>query len=53
MSEDSDSNVHVIPLNDLKEHELMANCWCSPIRDEEDAYVVVHNALDGRDRRPH
>lgn len=37
---------HVYPLNDLKEHQLNASCWCEPAIDE---LLVVHNAADGRE----
>jgi hypothetical protein len=37
---------HVIPQNDLREHEETPNCWCSP---EVDGMLVIHNALDGRE----
>jgi hypothetical protein len=46
---------HVYPANDLREHALKIHCWCRPI---EDAGVIVHNSLDGRehyqnaDRKP-
>lgn len=40
------SDVHVIPLNDYREHEETTECWCNPAHDDG---VVVHNALDGRE----
>lgn len=40
--------VHVYPLNDLREHEMIRECWCRPDVDEDDG-VCVHNALDGRE----
>lgn len=41
--------IHVYPLNDLREHELEGvDCWCNP-RIEDD-WVVVHNAMDQRER---
>jgi hypothetical protein len=40
--------VHVVPLNDLREHELNRSCWCQPHYDEEDG-IVIHNSLDGRE----
>jgi len=39
---------HVYPVNDLREHDMTRDCWCRP-RIEDD-YIVVHNALDQRER---
>ena len=45
---------HVIPLNDLKEHECSADCWCEPTLDDEaEGLVYVHHSLDGREREVH
>ena len=41
--------VHVLPVNDLCEHEESEDCVCGP-RVEEDGMVVVHNSLDGREQ---
>lgn len=40
---------HVIPVNDLREHEAEEDCWCVPVTDDLDPNLLVHNALDGRD----
>lgn len=42
---------HVLPLNDLREHDEHRGCWCEPDATQEpDAdVVVVHHALDGRE----
>lgn len=42
-----EDNVHVIPRNDLREHETHRDCWCRPV--EQEPGVIVHNALDGRE----
>ena len=45
------SDVHVIPLNDLREHDDSQWCWCMPkveIQDDGRA-VVIHNSADGRE----
>ena len=39
---------HVIPLNDLKEHELTPHCDCDPVVDWETS-TVIHNAYDKRE----
>jgi hypothetical protein len=44
--------VHVIPVNDLREHEENedGSCWCNPrIEQEENGLVIIHNPLDGRE----
>ena len=38
--------VHVLPLDDLRPHEELTECWCRPRLDEG---VCVHNALDQRE----
>jgi hypothetical protein len=45
----SGNEIHVTPLNDLREHEDSAQCWCKPTPDEECPRVLVHHALDGRE----
>ncbi len=34
---------HVYPTHDVREHELSEDCWCKPVRDEEDPRMLVHN----------
>jgi hypothetical protein len=41
--------VHVVPLDDLREHECSSACWCQPIEYDEEPGIWVHNALDGRE----
>lgn len=48
---------HVLPIDDLREHEESPACWCQPTVQTEDsetgepyrAPLVVHNSLDGRE----
>lgn len=41
--------IHVLPVNDLRDHEETADCWCRPRR-EDDAYgVIIHNSMDRRE----
>ena len=44
-----DEENHVIPENDLREHEHSIDCWCAPVRDEEDELLVIHNSMDRRE----
>ena len=37
---------HVVPLNDLREHEANGSCWCKPTLDEG---VWLHHSMDGRE----
>lgn len=46
---DQDDNLHVVPENDLREHEISERCWCRPQRDDEAPNVIVHNSMDGRE----
>jgi len=39
--------IHVLPVNDLRDHVESETCWCNPQTDE--LGVVVHNALDQRE----
>ncbi|WP_225784250.1 hypothetical protein [Xenophilus sp. Marseille-Q4582] len=41
--------LHVIPLEDLREHECGKGCWCRPAEDDEEPVVNRHNAMDGRE----
>lgn len=44
------ATVHVIPVNDLKEHEDSSTCECQPRVDiVEGGMVVVHHAWDNRE----
>lgn len=37
---------HVVPINDLREHQENEKCWCRPNDDEG---VIVHNSMDRRE----
>jgi hypothetical protein len=41
---------HVQPIDDLREHEDSAQCWCRPsVEEEEEGTLIVHNSMDGRE----
>ncbi len=48
-------NVHVLPVDDLREHVETAQCWCNPKCSKVETfaggwgYVIVHNSADGRE----
>lgn len=44
------SEVHIIPPADLIDHDPNDACACQPhIVPEDDGFLVVHNAWDGRE----
>jgi len=46
------STIHVLPVNDLKEHTETDDCACHPRIEYvggEGGKVVVHNSYDGRE----
>lgn len=44
------ADIHVSPVNDLREHSEARDCWCAPvIKRESKGTVVIHNSLDGRE----
>jgi len=40
--------VHVVPLNDLREHTA-PDCWCKPTEDKGWPDVWVHHSMDRRE----
>lgn len=49
-------NVHVIPLDDLVEHQALESCVCGPAyelvqgEDGDSGWLIVHHSLDGREQ---
>lgn len=43
------AEVHVYPINDLREHKLEEPCWCEPTYDP-DGEIVIHHAADEREK---
>jgi len=42
--------IHIIPVNDLKEHEENSTCECQPTLIMENGEMIfVHNSYDGRE----
>ena len=42
-------SVHVVPMNDLKDHIASVDCWCGPTEDDERPGVWVHHSMDRRE----
>ena len=49
--------VHVVPVNDLIEHDVAGDCICGPTaeaafrEDGSNGWLVTHHSLDGRELR--
>lgn len=48
--------IHILPINDLKEHEQSTMCWCKPTVEFTDPStgqahegLCIHNSADGRE----
>lgn len=43
--------IHILPINDLKEHTEDTTCECCPTIEvlEDGDIMVIHNAYDGRE----
>jgi hypothetical protein len=41
--------LHVMPVNDLREHEMATTCWCLPRVEWHEEALVIHNSADGRE----
>ena len=39
---------HIIPVDDLHDHEMSSDCWCQPRLDHEH-WVATHNSADRRE----
>jgi hypothetical protein len=54
----TDNIYHVIPNNDLRDHESSKDCWCHPDEETETPGLWVHHSMDRREeyeqgRKPH
>lgn len=41
--------LHVVPIDDLREHPLTSSCWCHPTEDEVTANLWIHHSMDRRE----
>ena len=43
-------STHIIPINDLKEHEEKSTCSCEPrVEIIDGSQLIIHNSFDGRE----
>lgn len=40
---------HIMPIADLREHDLSPSCWCKPTQDEDEPSVWIHHSMDRRE----
>ena len=45
----TDTRIHVVPLNDLREHSVSTDCSCKPTEYDECPDVWVHHSMDDRE----
>ena len=48
LREDNKGRVHVVPANDMREHEPSPDCWCDPEVTEHGS--IVHASMDEREK---
>lgn len=46
---------HVVPIDDIREHEMHEGCWCDPVEEDDVdpsvlGTVILHNAADDREK---
>jgi hypothetical protein len=44
-------HAHIMPRDDVTDHEPFPDCWCEPVADPYEHDIYIHNALDGREQR--
>jgi hypothetical protein len=47
--DDGRRQAHVVPIDDLREHEDTPTCWCKPTPCEDEV-VYTHHSLDQREK---
>lgn len=40
---------HILPIDDLRDHEPSKDCWCHPTLDDETEEFYIHHSMDGRE----
>jgi hypothetical protein len=46
---DDTHHYHIVPVDDVRDHEVHTECWCNPTEDDEDPGIWVHHAMDKRE----
>ena len=41
--------LHIVPINDLREHIASTDCWCKPTEDVKFDDIWMHHAMDKRE----
>jgi hypothetical protein len=44
----NDVHIHVVPINDSREHIASPDCWCKPAEDGEYPDIWTHHSMDER-----
>lgn len=42
-------NIHIVPVNDLREHDLSPDCWCKPTPHDDCLGLWTHHSMDRRE----
>lgn len=43
---------HILPINDIEDHEESSTCKCKPkVVFENNEMIIVHNSFDGREKK--
>lgn len=48
----SDSDMHLVPCNDMFTHKVSPDCWCHPTKErneDNNTTLYVHSSADGRE----
>jgi hypothetical protein len=48
LREDNKGRIHVLPANDMREHQPTIHCWCRP--DVTEVGSIVHASMDEREK---
>jgi hypothetical protein len=43
-----ENELHTLPIEDIRMHEISTECWCNPFFDKK-LEIVIHNSADGRE----
>lgn len=49
---DGGRSIHIVPVTDIRLHEIVQACWCWPRVDPDTPNMVVHHSLLPDDENP-